>query len=275
MKKLILLCGVLVLLLGSCVSAKHGSHPGVGRVRTYEFIHSEIPDSFDGFRIAFVSDLHYKSKFTEKRLTGLVRTLKTLAPDMLLLGGDYQEGCQYVLPLVEQLALVNPPYGTYGVMGNNDYERCYQEIVTMMEQHGMHVLEHRTDTIVKGEQQILLTGIRNPFDLKQNGRCPTLDLSADDFVILLTHTPDYVEDVDVSNTDLALAGHTHGGQVTLFGLAPQTASHYGKRFRTGLKKNSRGIPVIITNGVGTSRRNVRMMAPSEVVLITLRKKVVD
>lgn len=275
MKKFIFVCSFISLFFSSCVSIKHGSHPGVGRIRSYEFVHSEVPDSFDGFRIAFISDLHYKSKFTEQRLSGLVRTLRKLAPDMLLLGGDYQEGCEFVRPLVEKLALVKPPYGVYGVMGNNDYERCYQEILTVMEQHGIHIIEHHTDTVVRGGQRILVAGVRNPFDLKRNGRSPTLDLSADDFVILLTHTPDYIEDVAVTNTDLALAGHTHGGQVTLFGFAPQTASHYGRRFRTGLKKNSEGIPVIVTNGVGTSRRNVRLMAPSEVVLITLRRKYSD
>ena len=60
---------------------------------------------------------------------------------------------------------------------------------------------------------------------------PTLSLSPDDFVILLTHTPDYAEEVSITNTDLVLAGHTHGGQVTLFGLyAPIIPSRYGQRF---------------------------------------------
>ena len=91
---------------------------------------------------------------------------------------------------------------------------------------------------------------------------PTLALSPDDFVILLMHTPDYAEDVAITNTDLVLAGHTHGGQVTLFGLyAPILPSHYGQRFRGGLKRNSQGIPMIITNGLGTSNKNIRMFAP--------------
>lgn len=56
----------------------------------------------------------------------------------------------------------------------------------------------------------MLCGIRNPFDLKQNGVSPTLALQEEDFVLMLVHTPDYVEDVNVAHTDLALAGHTHG-----------------------------------------------------------------
>ena len=101
---------------------------------------------------------------------------------------------------------------------------------------------------------------------------PDFGFEAGRFCYLLTHTPDYAEDVDISNTDLALAGHTHGGQITLFGLyAPKTGSRYGQRFRTGKKENSKGIPVIITNGLGTSWMNFRLFAPSEVVLIRLHR----
>jgi predicted MPP superfamily phosphohydrolase len=92
-----------------------------------------------------------------------------------------------------------------------------------------------------------------------------------DFVILLTHTPDYIEEPEANIANLALAGHTHGGQVTLFGLyAPVTASKYGMRYRTGLKHNRQGIPIIISNGLGTSRRPIRMFAPTDIVIVTLR-----
>ena len=98
-------------------------------------------------------------------------------------------------------------------------------------------------------------------------------LQEEDFVLMLVHTPDYVEDVNVAHTDLALAGHTHGGQVSLFRRwTPAHFSKYGNRFLTGLKYNSAGIPVIITNGLGTSRKDVRLFTPSEVVLVVLHKK---
>ena len=107
---------------------------------------------------------------------------------------------------------------------------------------------------------------------RKNGISPTLGLSPDDFVILLTHTPDYAEDVPVTNSDLILAGHTHGGQVTLFGLyAPIVPSHYGQRFLSGLKYNSKNIPMIVTNGIGTSQKAIRMFAPAEVVMIVLHR----
>ncbi|MBP1593397.1 MAG: putative phosphoesterase [Bacteroidetes bacterium] len=258
------------IFLASCSTTKNLSRRGAQHVNKYDFYHKDIPEAFDGFRIAFISDLHYKSALQEKGLMKLVRQLKTINPDLMLMGGDYQEGCQYVTELFDRLAEVQPKYGIAGVMGNNDYERCHENIVAEMRKHGMRVLEHTCDTISKDNQQIIVAGVRNPFDLKHNGISPTLNLKPEDFVILLTHTPDYVEDVDVTNTDLALAGHTHGGQVTLMGLyAPVVPSHYGRRFLKGKKKSSAGVPVIITNGIGTSSKKVRFFAPSEIVVIVL------
>lgn len=247
-------------------------YKGVNRVKVYDFTHRDVPDSFEDFRIAFVSDLHYKSLLKEKGLNDLIRLLIAQRADVLLIGGDFHEGCQYVPPVMAALGRVKTPMGTYAVLGNNDYEACYENIIEEMNRNGIRLLEHKVDTLKRGDEQILIAGVRNPFDLKQNGKSPTLGLSPDDFVILLTHTPDYAEDVAITNTDLVLAGHTHGGQVTLFGLyAPVVPSRYGQRFLTGLKYNSGYTPMIITNGIGTSSRAIRMFAPSEVVMIVLHQ----
>ena len=70
--------------------------------------------------------------------------------------------------------------------------------------------------------------------------------------------------------DLQLSGHTHGGQVTLFGwIVPETGSKYGRRFLSGLNYNNQGIPVITSNGLGTSRKNIRTGARSDIIIVTL------
>ncbi|WP_455592108.1 metallophosphoesterase [Bacteroides sp.] len=254
------------------VESKKSSHySGISRVRTYDFTHPQVPAAFDGFCIAFISDLHYKSLFKDKKLDNLVQLLNEHHPDVLLMGGDYQEGCEFVPELFAALAKVKAPFGTYGVMGNNDYERCHDDILREMQRHGMRPLEHELDTLRRGKEEIILAGVRNPFDLAANGTSPTLSLSPEDFVIMLVHTPDYAEDVAITNTDLVLAGHTHGGQVRVLGYAPIIPSHYGSRFLTGLKYNAAQIPVIITNGLGTSNKNIRIGAPAEVVMITLHR----
>lgn len=263
---------LLVGLLSSCVTASFSKYKGVGRIRQYDIYNNQLPESFNGFRIAFATDFHYESRFTAKRLPNLVRALQSVDADVLVLGGDYRgrEGGN-VEELFKALQQISTPYGTYAVMGNHERGEADSLARKAMKDCGVKLLEHRVDTLWKGNQFIEICGIRNPFDLKRNGVSPTLTLKPEDFVVMVTHTPDYVEDVDVSNTDLALAGHTHGGQVSLFKRWTPAGnfSKYGNRFLTGLKHNSQGIPVIISNGLGTSRKDVRLFTPSEVVLIVL------
>ena len=125
------------------------SYTGVDRVVKYDFTHRDVPEAFEGFRIAFISDLHYKSLLKEKGLNDLVRLLIAQKADVLLMGGDYQEGCEYVEPLFSALARVKTPMGTYGVMGNNDYERCHDDIVNTMKHYGMRPLEHEVEMCIR------------------------------------------------------------------------------------------------------------------------------
>lgn len=261
------------VLLSSCATATFSKYKGIGRVKIYHFVSEDLPPAFDGFRIAFATDFHYESRFNRKRLPALVEAVRSVSPDVLLLGGDYRgrEGGD-VGELFRALEKVDAPFGAYAVMGNHERGENDSLVRVAMKETGVKLLEHVADTITRNEEHIIVVGIRNPFDLSRNGVSPTLSLKPEDFVIMITHTPDYVEDVDISNTDLALAGHTHGGQVSLFNKwSPAKFSKYGNRFLTGMKHNSAGIPVIISNGIGTSRKDIRLFTPSEIVLVILEK----
>ena len=276
---------MLIIAFSSCTSLRY---TGVNRVRNYNISSADVPEAFDGYRIAFASDFHLESNFKERQLRGTVKALQALAPDVLMLGGDYQEGCEYVAPLFDELAKATPPDGIYAVLGNNDYERCTQLIRETMQEHDIVLLEDSTASIHRGVDSIIIWGANAyagryptvpPTPSLEGEPTPTKSVSSPSggvegtspFVILLTHTPDYIEEPEASVADLALAGHTHGGQVTLLGLyAPVTASKYSMRYRTGLKHNRQGIPIIISNGLGTSRHPIRLFAPTDIVIVTLR-----
>lgn len=257
--------------LTSCATASFSKYKGIGRIKTYHISSKDVPPCFDGFRVAFATDFHYESRFDRKRLPSLVKALASLDADVLLLGGDYRgRNGGNVGELFDAISGVKMPYGIYAVMGNHESGENDSFVRKAMDKTEVVLLEHKVDTIARDCGRIMICGIRNPFDLEHNGVSPTLSLLPDDFVIMLTHTPDYVEDVDISNTDLALAGHTHGGQVSLFNKwSPAKFSKYGNRFLTGKKINTAGIPVIISNGLGTSRKDVRLFTPSEIVLVIL------
>lgn len=273
MKRIVLFLLPVVAFLSSCATASLSKYRGVGRIKQYDFYSYDLPAAFDGFRIGFASDFHYESRFKRNRLDNAIRALNSLHADVLLLGGDYRGKKGGNLDtLFAAIGKVATPYGTFGVMGNHDYSYCYPEVVEAMAKNNVRLMEHKSYKLMKDGQHIILSGVRNPFDLRRNGDSPSQHFSPEDFVVLLTHTPDYAEDTDVSNANLVLAGHTHGGQVSLFKkYSPVKHSIYGNRFLTGWKENSQGTPVIITNGLGTSRINVRLFTPSEVVLVVLHR----
>ena len=225
------------------------------------FYSYDIPPAFDGFRIGFASDFHYESRFKRSELNSAVRALKSMHADVLLLGGDYRgkKGGnldtlftafeQSLLRLTEHLA----------VMGNHDYGYCYSEVVEAMQKNHVRLMEHKSYKLMKDGQYIIVSGVRNPFDLK---RMVTLHPSISRRMILLycSRILPIMQKIPMCRmSNLVLAGHTHGGQVSLFKkYSPVKHSIYGNRFLTGWKENSKGTPIIITNGLGTSRVDVRL-----------------
>ncbi len=264
----------LLSLLVSCASL---SPDGVGRVKRYLFAHETVQPAIDGYKIAFISDLHYPSLFNHKRLQKLVHKLQEESPDMLLLGGDYVTVNDSIDALFKSLSAVNATYGTYAVLGNHDVKN--RELITeSMNRYGIELLDGVAESILvengfSGETgEFSIAGVSNSFAIDSMFAQCLEKVGGSGLVILLCHTPDFAERNSVA-ADLVLSGHTHGGQVSFFGLyTPVSNSRYGNRFLRGMNSTTVGSTVITTNGVGTSRRKVRFCVPSEIVIVTLRSK---
>ena len=253
-------------MFASCASL---SGSGVGRLKRYEIKSERLPAQFNGCTIAFISDVHYPSKFNRKRLAKVMRKLRTLEPQMLLLGGDYVTSNSYIDELFDSIASIKTNYGTYAVLGNHEFSRA-ELIKEAMRSRGISLLGDEAHAITN-EKTIYIAGVANPFKVDSLTVSPTETVADSCFTILLVHTPDYAQTVG-ARADVVLSGHTHGGQVSLFGLyTPVKNSRYGSRFLRGLNKTDDAVPVITTNGIGTSRRKVRFCVPSEIVIVTLRR----
>lgn len=264
----IILSAAVMLLILSCASL---SPSGVGRIKRYTISSERLPLSFDGYRLAFISDIHYPSLFTRKRLGRIVRKLRDEDVSLLLLGGDYVTDNSYISELFDSLSAVRPSDGVFAVLGNHESKNAAL-VSDAMDHDGIRLLANEAVTIERGEVSIALFGVKDSFTYDTLAVQQAALLSDSVYTILLCHTPDYAERTS-STADLVLSGHTHGGQVTLFGLyTPVKNSSYGTRFLRGVNTTSNGTTVITTNGVGTSRKKLRFCVPSEVVLITLRKQ---
>ena len=250
------------------------------RVKEYTFTDSDLPAAFDGTRIVLLTDIHRGPFFSQGRVASLVERTNALEPDLLVLGGDYVFGDTGYTILFRGAEKPARSLGCFAVLGNHDYEEYDSDIgdpapvIEAIAEAGITLLRENGVWIEREDARIRIGGVsdyREDFPVL----APTLEgTSEDDFVLLVSHNPDFAEELPSGAVDLVLSGHTHGGQVTFFGLwAPYLPSEYGQKYRTGVVVTE-NTTVIVSNGIGTSTvPPIRLFARPEIVVITLESSV--
>jgi len=230
---------------------------------------NEIPAEFDGKKIVFLSDIHTGTFFDQSRVDAVVNQVNSLNPDLILLGGDYVDGdSAYIQPAFESLSKLEAPLGVYAVLGNKDPQYYTLEAIP---QYGITYIGNKGTWIEENGSKIRLGGVGDYNNGNQIQKATTSVVTPEDFVILISHNPDYFLEVDKSKVDLVLSGHTHGGQITFFGLwAPSTHSDYGNKYRTGVIEEN-GTTMIVSNGIGTTILPMRFFARPQIIVVELKK----
>jgi len=239
-----------------------------------EFCSPRLPEAFDGVRVLFASDIHTGPHFGAKRVHTLVGRINVLSPDIVLLGGDYVGGFQRgAIEFYPEIARVKARLGAFAVLGNHDIQEGAAEARLGLARAGFTTLENTSAHIAIGEDSIAVGGLEDFWLGHPDGAATARGVGTGEFAMLVSHNPDALVDAlteaAAGTWNLALAGHTHGGQVTWFGRYGHTSSIYGQTFRTGWSEIA-GIPVLVSNGVGTSTVPIRFMARPQLHVITLR-----
>lgn len=264
------IAGILLVLLG--LVAYSFVEPYLIEIKRYEFADPRIPSEFDGTTIVLLADIHRGRFFSQERVGMVVDKANALEPDLVALAGDYVYGDpEYHYSCFEELARLEAKLGRFAVLGNHDYGDGYAQAVEAVDSAGITLLGNRGVWLEKNGARVRVGGVS---DLQVGAPRiePVLEgTTDDDLVILLSHNPDYAEHLPPGRVDVMLSGHTHGGQLTLFGLyAPYLPSKYGQKYRTG-RVDTEGTTVFITNGIGSSLGlPVRFFARPQIVEITLR-----
>jgi predicted MPP superfamily phosphohydrolase len=246
--------------------------PFLVEVKRYDIESPDIPESLKGMRIAFITDIHHTEIYPRDRVRDLVEKVNGLKPDIILLGGDYvNKSPKFIEPCFEELAQLEAPYGKFGVLGNHDHWESATLTKICMDKAGIKRLDNKSEWINKDGQRIKIGGVGDIWEDKQELDKTIFDVEEKDFVILLSHNPDYAERIKTTKIDLVLSGHTHGGQVTLFGLwAPFIPSGYGEKYKTGIIKTDY-TEVLVSNGVGyVGYLPVRFFARPQIVVVELK-----
>lgn len=246
-------------------------------VKEYTFANPDVPDVFAGTRIALLTDIHRGPFFSQERVRSLVERVNSLEPDMVVLGGDYVYAkTGYAESCFAELRNLQAPLGVFAVLGNHDYGEHEEgvngpnEVIRAIEEAGITLLFDSAVWIDKAGARIRIGGVSDLDEGRPRLKPILKDVDEDDFVLLVSHNPDYSERIPEDSIDLVLSGHTHGGQVSLFGLwSPYVPSKFGQKYRTGLVAND-VTTVIVSNGVGTSSLiPIRLLVRPQIVMITL------
>lgn len=242
------------------------------KITKVEIKSSDIPDSFNEAKIVFISDIHLGPYLTAGRLSRIVDQINAIHPDLILLGGDYVHyNTRYVKPVFQELGKLLSACGVYAVLGNHDNYAGADYTKKMMLKNGINICDNQSYWVKKGKDSIKIGGVGDLWEETQAPENTFKGLKKSDFAILMTHNPDYLENIQTDLIDLTLSGHTHGGQVTFFGLwAPILPSEFGQKYRYGLI-DSGNMKSYITSGIGTVTVPLRFFCRPEIVVLTLKK----
>lgn len=238
-----------------------------------------LPEAFEGFKIAHVSDLH-NAVFGRKneKLLSLIRAAK---PDIIAITGDLIDSrhtdIDSALAFVEAAAEIAP---VYYVTGNHESRLDFDEIEPRLIAAGARVLRNEAEDIGRGGERIRLAGIDDPSFIRTGGTAEEraaaeleqLGDGGGTFNVLLAHRPELVEVYAEYGAGLVLSGHAHGGQVRLPLLGGLYAPGQGllPEYDSGLYSLGE-TQMVVSRGLGNSVAPLRVNNRPELVIVTLSR----
>jgi hypothetical protein len=256
-------------------------------VRNVEYVSPDLPEAFNGYRIVHVSDIHIGS-LTGSRASILERVVDSInaqQADAVCFTGDLQNKCpQEIEPYLKLLSTIKAPDGVYSVLGNHDYtdyldsQDPYEHYTNMgrsisiQEDMGWRLLANSRQVIRRDSSRLVIAGMENDGE----GRFPQLGdigqtlrgISRRDFVVMLEHDPTSWRRkiLPHCHAQLTLSGHTHGGQLSVFGWSPARLAYreYSGMYYAGHRA------LHVSNGIG-GVIPFRLGAPAEITVITLKR----
>jgi uncharacterized protein len=221
-------------------------------------------------RLAFISDLHIGPLTPKKLLDNAFQLLAQLAPDVLVLGGDYVflDVNQAMARELEERVAAVPARTKLAVLGNHDLWTHNEVIERALERAGCRVLINDAQRLPPPHDRFAIVGIDEPWTGRADGG-RAFAASDAPINIAVSHAPEGLPFVEGRGAKLLLCGHTHGGQIALPRGPVVVHGPLGRRWPSGLHHLA-GMDLFVSRGIGLVDVPLRAYAPSDVSLFTLR-----
>ncbi|MCP1143302.1 metallophosphoesterase [Lysinibacillus endophyticus] len=271
MKKILILFSIII---GVYLFLYINNHWIVITEHIYES--EEVPKSFNGLRIAQVSDLHDATFGIEQGK--LVEKVRESNPDIIVITGDVIDSNRYDLQqslnAVEQFVEIAE---VYYVIGNHEVAiNEVSEIYGALKELGVHVLPNTSVTLERNEEYLNILGIEDPlngYETQTMLNVAKSEINEDYFTILLAHRPEMFYTYVVNNIDLVFSGHAHGGQVRIPFIGGLFAPSQGffPTYTAGVYEEDE-TTMAVSRGLGNSTVPFRILNLPEIVVVELKTK---
>lgn len=262
------------------------------KVLKYELEYDDLPESFNGFTITQISDIHSGSFTNKEKVQYAVDLVNKQQSDVVLFTGDIVNNFAYEMDnFIDVFKQIKAPDGCFSVLGNHDYGdyakwetkkdrfKNFNAIKAIHPKIGFDLLLNENRFIEKNGERIAIVGVENwGKGWKQAGdlKKATQTVSKDDFKILLSHDPSHWEHVvkkDNFNYHLTLSGHTHGLQmgIEIPGFIKWSPVKYVYKQWAGLYKEQNRY-INVNRGFGFHGFSGRTGIWPEITVIRLKKK---
>jgi len=253
-------------------------------VRHVEYKKKNLSIDLEGFKIAFIADVQADRYTDEKRLQRYVDKINSQNPDLVLIAGDViTSSPDYIKTAGKFIGKIKSKNGTYSCVGDHDnwayrrdYVRSLREVKESLQNNTVEMPDNELRYIDFDSSRIGITFITHNYVTKISETTLRNISSSNkaDFKIFLTHQPQefLINRAVKDKYDLFLAGHTHGGQITLlFPFIQLTPTIFETSYIKGDFTFNNTL-AIICDGLGMSLAPIRYNSTPEIVMITLKSK---
>ena len=231
-------------------------------------INNKLPESFSGLKVIQFGDLHYNNN---QLLEETVEEIVKRKPDLILFTGDLLGKEELTSnnrkKLVKELKKLDASLGKYAVLGESDND----EALSILVDCGFKILDNTNEFIYnESNEPIMLVGLNTNNDSINYDNAFT-NYNSNIFTIAIFHKPDYLDNfINSYQVDLALAGHSHLGEIRIPYLINFANKDYASKYINSYYKIN-NTEFFITSGIGTDIYDVRINARPSINFFRLRK----
>lgn len=231
-----------------------------------------LPREWDGVTALHLSDFHRGPLVPAAYIRGVLERARALHHDIAFFTGDFVSwSISYMDDMRNWLKAWPAPLGSYAVLGNHDHYTDAPAVARALEGIGIPVLNNRSVIAHRGNSPIRIVGVDDPATSQSDFRGAVKGVEQGVFRLLLAHSPDIVWSFGEREIDLALCGHTHGGQVCLpGGQALVCPINLGTDYAQGIFY-WRKATLFVNRGIGVVGVPIRAFCPPEIAVLTLKR----